>query len=177
MFNTRYGCFLLLIETNFSDYYNRFNEAIRNGKSLDYIKIAGDQVNTYALNVIYSIVKIQALVIIIMLQFGEKILALLNISILYYNLLYIAVIGTSLQVLLLAIVDILYYMDRRWDVFVISIAYFILNLVFTLLSIYMGPFYYGYGFTLALACVCVLGMYFLNEEFNDLEYKVIMLRG
>ncbi|AUH71670.1 exopolysaccharide Pel transporter PelG [Legionella sainthelensi] len=169
--------FLLLIETNFSDYYLRFNEAIRSGKSLSYIKITGNQVATYAFELIYSIVKIQALVIILMLQFGEKILAFLNISLLYYNLLYVAVIGTSLQIFLLAIIDILYYMDRRWYVFVVSISYFVLNLVFSLISVSLGPFYYGYGFTGSLACVCVLGMYFLNEGFNDLEYKVIMLRG
>jgi uncharacterized membrane protein len=169
--------FLLLVETNFSDYYTRFNDSIRYGKSLSYIQSTGEQVTTYALNIIYSIVKIQALTIILMFQFGEKILAYLNISILYYNLLYVAVIGTSLQVLLLAIIDILYYMDRRWDVFILSVSYFVLNLVLTLLSIYLGPFYYGFGFTCSLGIVCVVGMYFLNEEFKDLEYKVIMLRG
>ncbi|KTC85776.1 MULTISPECIES: exopolysaccharide Pel transporter PelG [Legionella] len=169
--------FLLLVETDFSNYYNRFNESIRNGKSLAYIKIAGDQMISYAFNVISSIVKIQALTVILVFLFGERILQLLHISILYYNLLYVAVIGTSLQVVLLAINDILYYMDRRRDVFVLSLLYFILNVIFTPISIYLGPFYYGFGFTFALAIVCILGMYFLTEEFKELEYKVIMLRG
>lgn len=168
--------FLLLIETDFSDFYGRFVNSILQGKSYAYIKLAGDQMIAYALNVIYSIVKIQAIVIIIIFQFGEKILIHLHISPLYYNVLYITVIGTSLQVVLLALIDILYYMDRRWDVFMLSLLFFVLNLVFTTISIYLGPFYYGFGFTCSLAVVCIIGMYLLSEEFTDLEYKAIMLR-
>lgn len=169
--------FLLLMETNFSDYYTRFNESIRRGKSLSYITVAGEQMITYAFNVIYSIIKIQAITIIMVFQFGAKILSALHISLLYINLLYVAVIGTSLQIVLLAIINILYYMDRRVDILVISIAFFILNFIFTVVSIYLGPFYYGFGFTGALAIVCIYGMYLLSEEFTNLEYKVIMLRG
>ena len=168
--------FLLLMETNFADYYEHFNDSIRRGKSLSYIKITGEQMINYALNVISSIVKIQAITIIIVFQFGQKILALLNISILSNNLLLIAVVGTSFQVIFLAIMNILYYMDRLWDVFLLTVVFFVLNLVLTLSSIYLGPFYYGFGFTLSLVLTCTYGMYLLNEEFNDLEYKVIMLR-
>lgn len=167
--------FLLLIETDFADYYSNFNESIREGKSFACIQIAGDQMIAFAFNVIYSIIKIQALVIIIIFQFGEKILAFVHASVLYYNILNVAVIGTSLQVVLLAIIDILYYLDRRWDVFILSFLFFVLNLIFTPLSVHFGPFFYGYGFTCALAIVCTLGIYFLHEEFTDLEYKVIML--
>lgn len=170
------AAFLLLMETNFSDFYANFNESIRRGKSLASIKIAGDQMITYALNVIYCIVKLQAITVILIFQFGEKLLAVLHVSGLFYNLLYVAVIGTSLQVILLAIINILYYMDRRWDVCVLSFLFFLFNGIFTPISIYLGPFYYGFGFTCALAFVCTLGMYFLNREFTDLEYKTIMLR-
>jgi uncharacterized membrane protein len=168
--------FLLLMETNFASYYTNFDDAIRCGKSFSYIKGAGDQMIGYAMDVIYSIVKIQAMTIILVFQFGEKILSLLHVSNLYYNVLYVAVIGTSLQVILTAIISILYHMDRRWDVLVLSFLFFILNLIFTPLSIYWGPFYYGFGFTIALMVVSTYGMYLLNEEFTDLEYKVIMLR-
>lgn len=169
--------FLLLIETNFSDFYNHFIDSIRNGKPLAYIENAGEQVSIYASNIIYSIVKIQALIVILVFLFGKTILTSLKIPILYYNLLNIAVIGTSLQVLLLAIMGILYYMDRRLDVFILSILFFILNLGLSVLSIYWGPYYYGFGFTCSLALVCILGMYFLTEEFRELEYKVIVVRG
>lgn len=168
--------FLLLMETNFADYYEHFHDSIRRGKSMSYIKMTGEQMMGYAFNVIYSVVKIQAIVIIIIFQFGVDILKLLNISVLSNNLLYIAVIGTSFQVMFLAIVNILYYMNRLTDVFFLTLVFFVLNLALTIGSIHLGPFYYGFGFTLALVITCTYGMHLLNAEFTDLEYKVIMLR-
>lgn len=168
--------FLLLIETNFADYYLHFHSSIRNGKPLSYIKASGEQMIGYALNVIYSIVKIQAITIIIVYEAGGFLLSLLHVPLIYNQLLFIAVIGTSFQVVLLAIINILHYMDRLRDVFCLSLLFFVLNLVFTSISVYEGPFYYGFGFTCALIVTCTVGMYLLNREFTDIEYKVVMLR-
>ena len=168
--------FLLLLETNFADYYENFHEAIRSGKPLSYIKVSGEQMVNYALNVIYSIAKIQAITIIIVFQFGDKLLSLLHLSSAYNQLLFIAVIGTSFQVILLAIANILHYMDRLTDVLILAVIFFTLNLLFTIASIYLGPFYYGFGFTCALLVTCTYGVHLLNKEFTDIEYKVIMLR-
>ena len=168
--------FLLLIETNFSDDYKDFHEAIRWVKSFEYIKMKGEKMGGYAMNVIYSILKIQAIVIILVFQFGSRLLEILHLSSLYTNVLYVAVIGTSLQVVLLALISILFHMDRLKDILLISIVFLITNLLLTISSLYLGPFYYGFGFTCALMITCSLGMYLVNEEFTDLEYKVIMLR-
>lgn len=168
--------FLMLIETDFADYYANFHEAIRRGKSLEYIKIMGEKLLEQALNVVYSIAKIQALTIVIIFQFGGRILEVLHISLLYTNLIFIAVIGTSIQVILLAIISILYHMDRIREVLLLSILFFVSNLILTLATIYIGPLYYGFGFTFALVITCTYGMHLLAVEFTDLEYKVIMLR-
>lgn len=168
--------FLLLIETNFADYYERFNEAIRRGKPLSYIKMTGEQMIGYAMDMLFVICKVQAIVVIIVFQFGVDILRFLHISTLSSNLLYIAVIGTSLQVIFLAIINILYYMDKLMNVFWLSLLFLILNLLLTSSSIYLGAFYYGFGFTCSLIITCTVGLYFVNEEFTDLEYKVIMLQ-
>ncbi|MCR9192138.1 MAG: exopolysaccharide Pel transporter PelG [Gammaproteobacteria bacterium] len=170
------GVFLLLIETNFSDYYMRFHEAIREGKSLRHIQVMRDQMISHAYNVIYSIVKIQVIIIIIVFQLGGKILAMIHISQIYRNLLFVDVIGTSLQVMFLAILNLLYYMDRRVEALILTTLFLVLNLCFSLLSVHMGPFYYGFGFTVALFFVCTYGMSLLDKEFYNFEYKSIMLR-
>lgn len=170
------GVLLFLIETNFSEYYQRFNEAIREGKSLSYIQVMKEQMITHAYNVVYSIIKIQGVTIIIVFQIGENILKLFNISSIYNNLLFVDVIGTSLQVVCLAILNLLYYMDKRSYALYLTLCFFFLNLIFSSLSIYLGPFFYGFGFTSALIVSCTLGMYLLDKEFRNLEYKLIMLR-
>ena len=168
--------FLLLIETNFSEYYERFHSAIRNGQSLDFIHIQGQKMINYALDVIFSIMKVQAIIIILAFQFGERVLFLTHIPILYMNILYVAMIGTSIQLILLAIMSLLFHMDRLINVLTLSILFFSLNLIFTLISIQLGPLYYGFGFTCALMITCTYGMYLLDQEFSNLEYKIIMLR-
>ncbi len=170
------GVLLFLIETNFSDYYERFHEAIREGKSLSYIQAMRSQMVTHAYNVIYSIVKIQAITIIIMFQAGENILKAFNISPIYKNLLFIDVIGTSLQVICLGILNLLYYMDKRKDALLLSVLFLFLNVFLSIWTVYRGPFYYGFGFTGALVIVCTYGMHLLDKEFHNLEYKIIMLR-
>jgi len=170
------GVLLFLVETSFADYYERFHEAIRNGKSLSYIQIMREQMVNHAHNVIYSIVKMQAFTILLVFLMGERILSLFNISPIYKNLLFVDVIGTSLQVVCLGILNLLYYVDRRNEAFRLTVMFFTLNLIFSIWSIYMGPFYYGYGFTISLVVTCTFGMSLLDKAFSNMEYEIIVLR-
>jgi len=51
-----------------------------------------------------------------------------------------------------------------------------LNLVFTLISIQMGPYFYGYGFALALMVTIAAGMVLLDKTLDRLEYETFMLQ-
>ncbi len=51
-----------------------------------------------------------------------------------------------------------------------------LNLALTLLSIELGPSFFGYGFTVSLACCVLLGLHRLDRVLDDLEYDTFMLR-
>lgn len=170
------GVLLFLMETNFSEYYERFHEAIRNGKSLSYIQTMKEQMTSHAYHIIYSIIKVQAVIIIIMFQAGDRVLQFFNLSTIYKNLLFVDVIGTSLQVVFIAILSLLFYMDKRKDCFLLTTLFVLLNLTLSILTIYLGPFYYGFGFTVALIFTCIYGMHCLDETFTNLEYKIIMLR-
>ncbi len=170
------GVLLFLIETNFADYYQRFHEGIAEGKSLSYIQVMRDQLISHAYHVIFSIAKIQAVIIMIVFQLGPQILALFHISALYTRLLFIDVIGTSLQIVYLAILNLLYYMDSRNEALLLTALLVTLNGLLTAWSIQLGPFYYGFGFTAALTVCCIYGLRLLDRELYLLEYKIIMLR-
>lgn len=169
--------FLLRMETDFVTYYHQFYSAIRNGQTLTHIRMMRRQMVNYGSSAIHEIIKIQGITVIGFFLFGEQILKLLHISVIYKNLLFIDVIGTSLQVVFLAILNILFYLDRRKETLWLCALFVLLNLIFTTITLYLGPFYYGFGFTTALVCVCMYGTYLLNSEFSDLEYKAIMLNG
>jgi Predicted membrane protein len=52
--------------------------------------------------------------------------------------------------MLLAVLNVFYYLDRRRDVVVITATLTVLNFALSMLSIHLGPAFFGYGFGVAL---------------------------
>ena len=52
----------------------------------------------------------------------------------------------------------------------------VLNTVLTMVSIALGPAFYGYGFALALLATVVAGFVALERSFGRLEYSTFMLQ-
>lgn len=168
--------FLLRLETDFAEQYARFNDAIREGGSLEQIRAIRNQMSAYAKYSILEIVKVQAVVVAIVFLFGGSILNALGISPVYRDILNIDVIGSSLQVIFLGILNVSFYLDKRLEAFKLCLLVLLLNIIFTLISIELGPYYYGYGFTIAFLISCMVGYHWLTEMMQNLEYKMIMLR-
>ena len=107
---------------------------------------------------------------------GPATLRALGISELYLPLLYVDVVSAGLQVVLLGLLNINFYLDRRPRVLLLTVLLLVLNLFFTALSIMLGPYYFGYGFAAALLVTVVVGMVLLNRDFELLEYETFMLQ-
>lgn len=167
--------FMYHIEARFSMVYPRFMRTIFNRKTLDEIITVRNELTRSGRRSILSIFKTQYTVAIIIFLSIPFLFSFFEINILYMNLLFILIIGTSLNVILWGIINILYYMTRYVQTIFISLLFLVCNTLFTLLSIYAGPQYFGYGlcFSLLVAIVCALIL--LNKAFNDLEYYTFMM--
>ncbi len=86
---------------------------------------------------------------------APQLLAGFGMSHYYLPLFYIDVVGVSIQVVFMALLNVFFYLDRRDTVLMLCTLFLGLNLALTLLSIELGPSFFGYGFTVSLAC-CVL---------------------
>ncbi len=126
---------------------------------------------------LYEILKIQAVVTLLIFAFGDHLLRLIGISVLYLPLLHIDVISASLQVLFLGILNIFFYLDRRLTVLALTFAMVVANGVFTWGTLMLGPNTYGYGFALALAVVVIVAMQLLDRRLDALEYETYMLQN
>ncbi len=168
--------FLLRMETDFVEYYDAFYDAVRTGGSLEIIEeYRNEMVETIRLG-IFEIIKIQTIAALVLVVAGESILKWLGISTLYLPLLYIDVIAAGLQVVLLGVLNIFFYLDKRHVVLGLCIAFVSLNLVLTQISITLGPAFYGYGFAVALLIVVLIGLYVLSQKLETLEYETFMLQ-
>jgi uncharacterized membrane protein len=168
--------FLLRLETDFVDYYDAFFDAVRSGGSLRLIERYRNGMVETARMGIFEIIKIQSIAALLLIAVGGPLLAWLNISPLYEPLLSVMVIGAGLQVVLLGILNVFFYLDRRRIALALTGGFFGLNAVFTALTLYAGPAYYGYGYCAALLVVCVWGLILLDRVFEELEYETFMLQ-
>jgi len=166
--------FLVRIETDFVEYYMEFYSNVRDGASLDAIEKSRNRMAMAARQGLFDIAKLQAIVILAVIAIGAEILDWIGISQSYLSLLQIDVVSASMQVLLLGILNIMFYLDRRHMVVWVTLLFLISNIIFTMLSQSLGTAYYGYGYAFSLLLTVSVGLVLLNRHFNQLEYKTFM---
>jgi uncharacterized membrane protein len=168
--------FLVRMETDFSEAYDCFYNAVREGDTLERINRFRDDMVLVARNGIYEIVKVQGLALIILFVWAENILQALGISSLYLTLFRVDLVAVAIQLILLAIQNVLFYLDARRINLIICAIFLSGNIVFTLITIHLGPTFYGYGFASAVLLASLVGLALLTRKFERLEYETFMLQ-
>jgi uncharacterized membrane protein len=169
--------FLVRIETDFVEKYNEFYNKINGSGTLDEIKRLKSNMIYTIKQAIYEIFKVQGMTIIILIGTGEQLLNLMNIPEVYKPLLSICLIGVGVQVVFMSILNVLFYFDQRVVTFKLTAFFLVANVLFTVITQYLGPSYYGYGFVLSLTLSSLIGFLVLSKKLNVLEYETYMIRS
>lgn len=168
--------FLVRIETDFVEYYVKFYDAVRGGSTLDYIERMRNQMVYHVQRGLFDIAKIQGIAVLVTFALGSTLLSGLGISTLYLPLLYVDVVGAALQVVLLGILNVLFYLDQRRAVLGLTILLPVSNVLFTAVSLQLGATWFGYGFALAMLLTVLTGVWILSRKLENLEYQTFMLQ-
>ena len=168
--------FLVRIETDFVEYYDKFYNAVREGGSLDHIEQMRDEMVFTIRQGVYEIMKIQTIAVLVAFVAGPAVLRLLGIPQLYLPLLYIDTVAAGLQVVLLGLLNIFFYLDKRISVTFLTALFLILNLGFTAVTLKMGAPFFGYGFAAALLVTVLVALLMLEDKLKLLEYETFMLQ-
>ena len=168
--------FLVRIETDFVEYYNKFYEAVREGATLEYIERMRNHLVYYAQRGLFDIGKIQSISVFVLFVLGESLLKWLGISTLYLPLLFVDVVGAGLQVVLLGILNVLFYLDQRRTVMRLTFMFLTCNIVFTAITLHLGAAWFGYGFALAMLLTVLVGIWVLDRKLEALEYETFMMQ-
>jgi polysaccharide biosynthesis protein PelG len=169
--------FLVRLETDFVEYYGKFYDAVREGGTLQHIENMRNEMVFHARQGIQEIMKIQMIAVLAVFVAGPSLLGLLGVSDLYLPLLYVDVVAASLQVVLLGILNVFFYLDQRRILVLLVTIFLIGNLIFTAASIVLGAPFYGYGFALSLLVAVIIGLRLLERKLDDLEYETFMLQA
>lgn len=168
--------FLVRMETDFVEQYDLFYNAVREGGTLNKLEYYRNRMVFTVRQGIYEIFKVQGITILLAILLGPSLLGLFGISLLYLPLLHIDLVGASLQVLFMAMINVLFYLDKRIVAAWLCLLFFVSNLLLTMLTQMLGPTFYGYGFALSLLLVCIVSIVFLSRKLDQLEYETFMLQ-
>ncbi len=168
--------FMVRIETDFVEYYDKFYDAVRSGGSLEYIEDMRDEMVYSIKQGLAEIAKIQTLAVLVTFVAGPGLLQVLDISELYLPLLHIQVIGASLQVVLLSVLNVFFYLDQRRIIVFLCLEFLFLNILLTGLTLWKGAAFYGYGFAVAVLITLATALVLLDRRLSRLEYETFMLQ-
>jgi polysaccharide biosynthesis protein PelG len=166
--------FFVRIETDFAEAYDRFYEAVRKGDTFDELDRLRGQLVEAARSGIYDIFRVQGLTAVVLLFTGERVLALFHIPAFYTYLFKIDVVGVGFQVVLLAALTVLFYLDCRKVALAIAALFASLNLVLSLVTQLLGPRFYGFGFMVAAAITSLVALSTLSRKLERLDYETFM---
>ena len=168
--------FLVRFETDFVEWYDKFYNAVRSGGSLQEIAHMRNEMVFAIRQGLFEILKMQTLSVLVMVVFAPTIFARLGISPLYLPLFYVDAVAASLQVALLAVMNVFFYLDKRRQVLAVVSTLTVLNLVLSWYSQRLGAVFYGYGFALSLLLTLVMGLMLMERKLGRLEYETFMLQ-
>src|ERR1700687_431234 len=169
--------FLVRIETDFAEQYEAFYSAVREGDTLDHIqKLKASMVYTIRQG-IYEIFKVQGLTVLLLMLAGPVILRFFGLSHLYLQLYQVDLVGVGVQVVMLAVFNVFFYLDLRAIALWLSMLFVTANIGLTLLTQSLGPMYYGYGFAVAVSLTILVGLVILSRKLRTLEIDTFMMAG
>jgi polysaccharide biosynthesis protein PelG len=166
--------FFVRIETDFAEQYERYYAAVQKGGTLAELGRLRVALVEAARSGIHDVFRIQGLTVAILLLVGERVLAVFQIPAFYTYLFNIDVVGVGFQVVLLATLTILFYLDCR-KLALYLVAFFAgSNLVLSIVAQQLGPRFYGFGFALAAAATSLLALPALSSKLRRLDYETFM---
>jgi uncharacterized membrane protein len=166
--------FFVRIETDFAEKYERFFGGVRSGETLRELQRLRNELVGAARDGIYDILRIQGLAAAALVLASTRVLAAFHIPAFYTYLFKVHVVGVGFQVVLLGIFTILFYLDYRRLVLVLSAFFVSTNCALSILSHHLGPRFYGFGFALSAAITSLVSLAALSRKLDRLEYETFM---
>lgn len=170
------GVFLMRMETDFAERYEEFFDSVREGGSLQQIYLLKDRMVFSLRQGIYEIFKVQGLTVLGLILAGPSILRFFGISHLYIQLFNIDLVAVGMQMVLMGVLNAIFYFDYRNIALILNLMFATLNILLTMLTMVMGYNFYGYGYALATSITTFVGLMALLHKMDRLEYETFMLQ-
>lgn len=168
--------FLVRVEIDFARSCAAFIRAIEGGGSLAQVMQAKAAVVASVHGALADVGLVQAVTAISLMAFAPEILAAFGISPMYRMLLCVDLLAVAVQMVVMVVLSILFYLDEPRAALQICAVFALANLVLSWATLQAGPAFYGYGFALAGLVTALLGLRLLSQKLQRLEFRTFMLQ-
>ncbi len=162
------------IETDFAEAYENYFSAVTEGAALPEVRRLRGKLVGAARAAVYDIFRVQGLAVAVLLLAASQVLGFFGIPAFYVYLFRVDVVAVGFQVVLLGIFTILFYLDYRKLVLYLTIMFAATNIALSILSLHLGPRFYGFGFAIATALTAVVSLGMLSKKLERLDYETFM---
>ncbi len=167
--------FFLKLEVEFAQHYEKYYDAVREWGTLkDLYRLANKMIDS-ANTVLYETLRLQGIATLMLFFIEEWLFRFLGFSFLYIPLFNVLLVGALLQLAFMVIFALLSYYDRRREIMYMTLSFALLNFCLSILTQFLGPFFYGYGYALSLLLPTLMGMIMLRGFLNEVHYRTYML--
>jgi uncharacterized membrane protein len=153
-----------------------FFRGIEQGDSLAMLQRSKQMLVVTMRDTLLQILKVQGIATFVLIGFSGELLAWFGISPWYRPLLNVDLLAAYVQLFFLAVLNLLFFLDKRRAAVALCGLFVCANTLFTLMTQYLGPTYYGFGFLSAAALSVLVGLAVLSRKLDRLEYETFMLQ-
>lgn len=169
--------FLIRIETDVAEKCENFYRTITQGGTLDQVGAARKELAQAVWAGLLSMLKVQGATTLVLLMMGNELMDWFGIAPGYRALLNIDLLAVVALLVLLAALNVLFYLDQRQAALWLCLLFFVSNTALSALSLHLGPAFFGYGFALAMLLTASVGLLILWRKLDQLEYETFMLQA
>jgi uncharacterized membrane protein len=123
---------------------------------------------------LWDIAKVQGLTLVASLAAGAGLLSLLGLPAIYRPLLNVDLAAVALQVVLVALVGVLFHLDQRRGALIVVTLFAGANALLTAWTLRLGPAFYGYGTAVAALLASLPALALVDRSLARLEFDTFM---
>ncbi|MGI4849411.1 MAG: exopolysaccharide Pel transporter PelG [Janthinobacterium lividum] len=169
--------FLIRMEVDVAECCARFYKEVTGGGTLARVTAAKQALIIAVKGGMVEMLKVQFLTTAVLVLMATEVLRLFGISPLYRSLFCVNLAAVALQLIVLAVFNVLFYLDKRRSALLLRLLFLVANAALSLASMAAGPLFYGYGFALAVLLTAAVGLRCLSRALERLEYDTFMLQA
>jgi uncharacterized membrane protein len=168
--------FLLHLETDVALQCANLHRTITRGGTLAQIHLARDRLVQAVQRGLLAVLKVQSITTLVALAASATLLRSLGLSQSYLPLLQVHLTAVAVELVLLSVMNVLFYLDQRQAVLRISLFFALSNGLFSWTSLQLHPMFLGYGLGLSVLLTSIVALATLWRKLQRLEYETFMLR-